>query len=117
MSKLLPKSATATLESGDVLPIRALTAVEILRMAGFFRAQLANMGEGKPLTDVIIDAIATNEQDVLNLIAVSTGKPLDWVIALSLADMLAIAAEMVSVNIAAQKKIPDLLTNLMSRLA
>lgn len=116
MSNLLPKSATVTLESGEVLPVRALTAVEILRMQGFLRAQLVNMGEGKDILAVIVDAVATHEADVLNLIAISTGKPLEWVTAISLPDMLAIGAKLVTLNIAAQKKTPKLLGNLMARL-
>lgn len=116
MSNLLPKSVTVTLEDGTVLPVRALTAVEILRMQGFLRAQLANMGEGKDLVDVLVDAVATHEADVLNLIAISTGKPIAWATVLSLPDMLTIAAELVTLNIAAQKKTPSLLANLFARL-
>ncbi|WP_312587239.1 hypothetical protein [Comamonas terrigena] len=117
MSKLLPRTASVTLEDGETLDIRPLTAVEILRMTGFFRAQLANMGEGKQVMDVLIDAIASSEKEVMTLISLSTGKTMQWALSLSLVDLLAVGVEIVTLNISAQKKVPDLLSQLMDRLA
>lgn len=48
MSKLLPNTATVTLENGETLTVRALSAMEILRMGNFLYSQLTNMGDGKP---------------------------------------------------------------------
>lgn len=118
MSNLLPKNAVLPLSTGEVITVRALTAFELLGCAKVLKDAMSRLqGEGDvDIVTMLIDLAASHPDDIAKLIALSCTKDAGWAKSLELPDMLQVLAEMFSVNIASQKKTPELLMTLMGRL-
>lgn len=116
MSKLLPKTSVLTLSTNENLSIRPLTAFEVLSHARMLAEKIKGLEGDIDVVSLLLDVATTHQPELAKIIAVSCTKSVEWVTALTLEDMLAIAAEIVAVNISAQKKTPALLTQLVNRL-
>lgn len=116
MSKLLPKNSVVTLSTGEVVSIRPLTAFELLSHARLIADKLKSLEGDIDVLSLIIDVVTTHRDEVAQLLALSCTKEQAWAEALMLDDFIAIAIEVVSVNVSAQKKTPQLLAQLVAKL-
>lgn len=116
MSKLLPKNSVVTLSTGEVVSVRPLTAFELLSHARLIADKLKSLEGDIDVLSLVIDVVTTHKDEVAQLLALSCTKGQSWAETLMLDDFIAIAIEVVSVNISAQKKTPALLAQLVAKL-
>lgn len=117
MSNLLPAIAPLTLTTGERITVRALTAFEILAKAQFLIDHLKSVEGDIDVIKLLMQVGTTHADQLADLIAISCTKDQAWAKQLGLPDLLAIAAEVIAVNTAAQKKTPELLMQLLGRLS
>lgn len=117
MSNLLPANTPLVLTTGERITVRALTAFEILAKAQFIISYFKSQTGDVDIVQMLLQVGTTHADELAELVALSCTKDSTWAKSLSLPDLLAIAAEVIAVNTAAQKKTPELLMTLLGRLS
>lgn len=116
MSKLVPKHTVLALSTGETVAIRPLNAFELITHGRVLAEYVKTLDSDADVLTLILDGVGKHQDAVAAIIAASCTKEVSWVLALQLEDLIAIAAEVISVNITAQKKTPALLAKLVSKL-